>query len=71
MTESIPQSILTWAFTNTNIYCFGIASVPAIFQNQMEKNLQGVPKAVCYLHDGLIQGKDDSKHLATLEKVFD
>ena len=50
---------------------FGIASAPAIFQNQMEKILQGIPKAVCYLDDVLITGKDDSDHLETLEKVFD
>ena len=50
---------------------FGIASAPAIFQSQMEKILQGIPKAVCYLDDVLITGKDDSEHLATLEKVFD
>ena len=50
---------------------FGIASAPAIFQSQMEKILQGIPKAVCYLDDVLITGKDDSDHLATLEKVFD
>ena len=37
----------------------------------MEKILQGIPKAVCYLDDVLIMGKDDSDHLATLEKVFD
>ena len=50
---------------------FGIVSAPAIFHNQMEKILQGIPKAVCYLDDVLITGKDDSDHLATLEKVFD
>ena len=50
---------------------FGIASAPAIFQSQMEKILQGIPKAVCYLDDVLITGKDDSELLATLEKVFD
>ena len=50
---------------------FGIASALAIFQNQMEKILQGIPKAVCYLDDVLITGKDDSEHLATLEKVLD
>ena len=49
---------------------FGIASAPAIFQSQMEKILQGIPKAICYLDDVLITGKDDSEHLATLEKVF-
>ena len=50
---------------------FGIASAPAVFQNQMENILQGIPKAVCYLDDVLITSKDDSDHLASLEKVFD
>ena len=50
---------------------FGIALALAIFQSQTEKILQGIPKTVCYLDDVLITGKDDSEHLATLEKVFD
>ena len=50
---------------------FGIALALAIFQNQMEKILQGIPKAVCYLDNVLITSKDDSDHLETLEKVFD
>ena len=37
----------------------------------MEKILQGIHKAVCYLDDVLITGKDDTDHLAILEKVFD
>ena len=50
---------------------FGIASAPAIFQHQMEKILQGIPNIACYLDDVLITGKDDSEHVATLEKVFE
>ena len=50
---------------------FGIASVPAIFQHQMEKILQGIPNIACYLDDVLITGKNNTEHVATLEKVFD
>lgn len=37
----------------------------------MEKILEGISKAICYLDDILITDKDDSDHLLTLEKVFD
>ena len=50
---------------------FGIASAPAIFQQQMEEILQGIPKTVCYLDDILITGQDDKEHLTTLQKVFE
>ena len=50
---------------------FGIASAPAIFQQQMEKILQGIPKIACYLDDILITGQDDEEHLTTLQKVFE
>ena len=42
---------------------FGIASAPALFQQQMEKILQGIPNTTCYLDDVLITGHDDKKHL--------
>ena len=51
---------------------FGIASAPAIFQQQMEKILQGIPpKIACYLDDILITGQDDEEHLTILQKVFE
>ena len=50
---------------------FGIASAPAIFQQQMEKILQGIPRTACYLDDILITGCDDEEHLNILRKVFD
>ena len=50
---------------------FGIASAPAIFQQQMEKILQRIPRTACYLDDILITGCDDEKHLNILQKVFD
>ena len=49
---------------------FGIASAPAIFQQAMEKILQGIPKVICYLDDVLITGQNDEEHLKTLETVF-
>jgi hypothetical protein len=36
---------------------FGIASAPAIFQKAMEKILQGISKAVCYVDDVLVTGE--------------
>ena len=50
---------------------FGIYSAPAIFQQQMEKILQGIPKIACYLDDILITGQDDEEHLTTLQKVLE
>ena len=49
---------------------FGIASAPAIFQQAMEKILQGIPKAVCYLDDVLVTGRDDQEHMETLAEVL-
>ena len=50
---------------------FGIASAPAVFQQQMEKILQGIPNTTCYLDDVLITGCDDKEHLETLQKVLE
>ena len=41
---------------------FGIASAPAIFQQTMEKILQGIPRVVCYIDDVLVTGKDHHEH---------
>ena len=49
---------------------FGIASAPAIFQQQMEKILQGIPKVACYLDDVLVTGVDDTEHLSILQRVL-
>ena len=49
---------------------FGIAAAPAIFQQAMEKILQGIPKVICYLDDVLITEQNDEEHLKTLETVF-
>ena len=53
-----------------NQFSFGIALAPAIFQQQMEKILQGIPKTACYLDDILITGQDDEEHLSIMQKVF-
>ena len=48
---------------------FGIASAPAIFQQTMEKILQGLPCVTLYIKDILITGCNDKLHLEGLEKV--
>ena len=49
---------------------YGIASAPAIFQQAMDKILQGMPQVICYIDDILITGKDDREHFANLEEVL-
>ena len=48
---------------------FGIASAPAIFQQTMEKILQGLPCVTLYINDILITGRNDKLLLEALEKV--
>jgi len=50
---------------------FGIALATAIFQQKMEKILQGISSTACYLDDILILDGDDREHLNTLQKVFE
>ena len=68
-----------WKFTTINTHQglyqytrlpFGIASAPNIFQQAMEKILQGLPKVVCYLDDVLVTGSSDREHITNLEEVF-
>jgi hypothetical protein len=49
---------------------FGIASAPAMFQQTMEKILQGLPMVVVYIDDILISGHTNEEHLENLEKVL-
>ena len=46
---------------------YGIASAPAIFQQTMEKILQGIPGVVCYIDDVLVT---EEKHLQNLAEVL-
>ena len=50
---------------------FGIASAPAVFQEIMDKLLQGIAGVVCYLDDLLLSGSTVEKHNERLEKVLD
>ena len=50
---------------------FGIASAPAVFQQIMEKVLQGIPKVVCYLEDVLVTGCNREEHLQNLKQVLE
>ena len=50
---------------------FGIASAPAIFQQTMEKLLQGIPRVTVYIDDILVTGKSDQEHLHNLNLVLE
>jgi len=50
---------------------FGVSSAPAIFQQTMEKILQGLPMVVVYIDDILITGRTKEEHLQNLGKVLD
>ena len=45
----------------------GIALAP---EQAMEKILQGIPKAVCFLDDVLVTGRDNQEHMETLAEVL-
>ena len=49
---------------------FGVASAPAVFQQTMDKILEGLPMVVVYIDDILITGRTDEEHLENLEKVL-
>ena len=49
---------------------FGVASAPAMFQQIMERVLQGIPNVVVYLDDILVTGKDEPEHLLLLGQVL-
>lgn len=49
---------------------FGIASAPAIFQQSMEKILQGIPHVVCYIDDVLVTGGTEEEHTKNLAEVL-
>ncbi|KAL0150120.1 hypothetical protein M9458_054547 [Cirrhinus mrigala] len=56
-------------FTYTRLQ-FGVSSSPAIFQRTMEGILKDIPKVTVYLDDILLTGKNDPKHLRTLDQVL-
>ena len=49
---------------------FGIASVPAIFQQVMDSLVQGTDGVVAYLDGILIAGSSEKKHLKALDEVL-
>ena len=49
---------------------FGVASAPALFQQLMEKILQGIPRVVVYIDNILITGSSEQEHMNILGKVL-
>ena len=49
---------------------FGVASAPAVFQQTMDKILEGLPMVVVHIDDILITGRTDEEHLENLEKIL-
>ena len=45
-------------------------SAPSIFQKTMDKILEGIPKAMCYIDGILITGDNDTEHLDILTNVL-
>ena len=56
-----------------NRLVFGITTAPAIWQNAIEKVLQGLPSVNVYLDDILVSGRTESEsdHLSNLGRVFE
>ena len=50
---------------------FGVASAPALFQQIMERILQGIPGVVVYVDDILVTGKDKQEHVDTVGQVLE
>ncbi|KAL5250031.1 hypothetical protein ACHWQZ_G015941 [Mnemiopsis leidyi] len=48
---------------------YGISSSAAIFQENMDKTLEGLKRVVCRIDDILISGKDNEEHLMNLRTV--
>lgn len=49
---------------------FGVVSAPAIFQQTMEKILQGLSGVTVNIDDILVMGRNDEEHLDALKKVL-
>ena len=49
---------------------FRVASAPALFQQAMDRILQGLPHVICYLDDILITGAAQEEHLTNLAEVL-
>ena len=54
-----------------NRLVYGITTAPAIWQNAIEKVLQGLPGVKVYLDDILVSGKTEAEHLKNLGRLFE
>ena len=49
--------------------CFGIASLPGVFQRIIDQLIQGIPKTVAYLNNILISGQTMEEHNRNLCRI--
>ena len=54
-----------------NRLVFGITTARALWQNAIEKVVQGLPGVKVYLDDILVSGRTESEHLSNLGRVFE
>ena len=59
------------ALFRQNRLVFGVTTAPAIWQNAIEKVLQGLPGVKVYLDDILVSGRTEPEHLSNLGRVFE
>ena len=73
----LDESLREYVAINTHLGLFrylrlpyGVASAPALFQETMDKILNGLDHVGCILDDIIITGVDDDEHLHNLEAVL-
>ena len=49
---------------------FGVASAPALWQQTMDRILQGIPHTECLLDDVITTGESDAEYLENLETIL-
>ncbi len=64
-TLNTPFGLYMW-----NRLPFGISSATAIFQENMDQTLRGIPMTTCRIDDILVSGKDHNEHLRNLNRMI-
>ena len=68
LTAFVTPNCGTWAF---EVMPFGVSVAPGIYQRLMEKVLDGLPFAYCYIDDILVASRDIDSHVKHLTIVFE